>query len=767
MYRKIQKEDAIRMKRYSQSTEKTDGDPSALLKQKNHAQRRFNKFGLVGAIAVIALCFIADCNHFGTQSLSSTRNPNGSSTKTSLIANGDKKADEKESEIVKPDFAQEYPVRAIPLDEEQIEKYVCKLDEKTLAKDLGAKEMDLLLQGIEELRSNHHLSKELKQYPLVLQLEAFDKTTLNAISSKLKEIRPEMTSDPVHSLYNPNTGEQLLSTEAKEIESLQKAGWRNEGIIFGASTKNGTPVYRFYQKSTGLHRYSCDQKEIDKLKKEGWKQDETILYASSLEGQNVWQLQNPKTQRTQLTPDEEEKEALVKLGWKDQGVAFKVVPYEDLVVVQQKNNSYLKAFDSKGAPILGTLKLRTQSLLFDPDEQGKMSAGFVDAADYDQNGEVVSKTCLRLYLENGAMAKGEQTMNEDIYYFDPVDGHMVTDQIVRYGTDKSAYYYDKQGRRYSGLIEVDGRLLEFDKETGKLKQDARKLFDRLCSYIQSHQKKGEIYSLALRLPDSNEEYLWNNQVQQSASVMKLFVMGAIYEDYEAYTKQYGKSLIDSHLHEMITISSNESWEYLTKVLGNGSYAKGVEVLTKWCKQHGYTQTRMENRNYGNFTSVRDSGKILEDIYERKLTHSLEMEKLIKQQAVPGRLLAGIPKGVVSGNKAGWLDATQNDSLIVWLDDGVYILTLMSDDLVDYPNSTAIMKYVSEQTYQWMKENMNGTCKKSLDQDAKKDSQTIQDPDQDKDGKKSSQKAAKPEDSNRSSIKIEMEDAPKEEVEPAA
>lgn len=755
------------MKRLSPETEKTDENPSASSTQKKEKKHRFNKYALSGAVAVIALCSIADCNNFGIKPLSSDHEQKIMSTETNLTET----SDEQKSETVKPDFAGDYPVRAVTLSEEQIVKYVPELNEKTLAKDLGAKEMDLVLQGIEELQTKHRLSKESKLYPLVGQLEDLDETTLKTIRDKLQKIRPEMESDPVSSLYNPNTGEQLLSTDSKEIAELQKAGWRNEGIIFGASVKNGVPVYRFYQKSTGLHRYSSDKKEMEKLKKEGWKQDDTILYASALDGQEVWQLQNPKTKRIQLTPDQEEKDALIKLGWKNQGVAFKVVPYEDLVVSQEKNRNYLKAYDSNANQIVGTLKLRTQSLLFDPSAKGKMSTGFVDAASLAQTGELLPENCCRLYLEDGSMAKGEQTIEEDIYYFDPFDGHMVIGKMVRYGTDRSAYYYDEQGKRYYGTIELNGRLLDFDEETGKLKQDAQKLFDRLSSYILSHQKKGETYSLALRIPDSNEEYLWNNGVQQSASVMKLFVMGAIYEDYETYTKQYGKSVIDQHLHAMITVSNNESWKYLTEILGNGNYAKGVEVLTKWCKQHGYTQTRMENRGYGNFTSVKDSGKILQDIYQRKLTHSAEMEKLIKQQAVPGRLLAGIPKGVTTGNKAGWLDDTQNDSLMVWMDDGVYILTLMSTDIVDYPNSTAIMKYVSEQTYQWMKENMNGTtakspksCEEKSDQ-PDKDKETSQDKDKTKDQDKDKDKDEK-KNSGESSEKTEIEDAPDEEMESA-
>lgn len=485
-------------------------------------------------------------------------------------------------------------------------------------------------------------------------------------------IRPYMETQPVHSIYNPNTGEHLLSTDMREVHDLEAMGWRNEGIIFGSTIKEGVPIYRFYQKSTGHHRYTSKKEEMDQLKAKGWSQDQTILYASPIDGQEVYQIQNPNDKRIALSPDPQEREALCKLGWIDLGVAFKVTPYANVIVQQQNNQATLQAFDSKGNQIVGTLKMRVHAAYFDPNHEGKMSFGYIDVLPEQQTGELITESCYRLYLGDGQMATGEQNINNQIRYFDLGDGHMVRDKMIRYGADRSAYYYDQEGNRFTGTMEYQGRLLEFDAQTGKLKQDVQKLMNRLTQYIEQNKRPNETYSLALRLPNQNEQYLWNNGVQQSASTMKLFVMGAIYENYETYIARYGKTTIDNALHAMITVSDNESWKYLTAVLANGSYAQGVEELTNWCKQHGYSQTRMENRAYGNFTSVHDSSKILQDIYLGKLKHSKAMENLICQQRIPGRLLAGIPANVKTGNKAGWLSNTSNDSVIVWMDDGVYI-----------------------------------------------------------------------------------------------
>lgn len=95
---------------------------------------------------------------------------------------------------------------------------------------------------------------------------------------------------------------------------------------------------------------------------------------------------------------------------------------------------------------------------------------------------MITESCYRLYLDDGQMATGEQNINNQIRYFDLGDGHMVRDKMIRYGADRSAYYYDQEGNRFTGTMEYQGRLLEFDAQTGKLKQDVQK-FDESINAI--------------------------------------------------------------------------------------------------------------------------------------------------------------------------------------------------------------------------------------------------------------------------------------------
>ena len=45
---------------------------------------------------------------------------------------------------------------------------------------------------------------------------------------------------------------------------------------------------------------------------------------------------------------------------------------------------------------------------------------------------------------------------------------------------------------------------------------------------------------------------------QAASLIKLYIMGAVYENYDSIIAQYGQSSVDSNLYSMITVSDNDA-----------------------------------------------------------------------------------------------------------------------------------------------------------------------------------------------------------------
>ena len=78
----------------------------------------------------------------------------------------------------------------------------------------------------------------------------------------------------IYSVYNPNTGEHLLTTSDYEAKSLAKAGWNNEGVKFYAPQGANKGVYRVYNPNTNgpAHHYA-GQSEANGLVKLGWRSD--------------------------------------------------------------------------------------------------------------------------------------------------------------------------------------------------------------------------------------------------------------------------------------------------------------------------------------------------------------------------------------------------------------------------------------------------------------------------------------------------------------
>ena len=84
----------------------------------------------------------------------------------------------------------------------------------------------------------------------------------------------------------------------------------------------------------------------------------------------------------------------------------------------------------------------------------------------------------------------------------------------------------------------------------------------------------------------------NDQKMQAASLIKLYIMGAVYENYDQITGQYGRDSVDSNLYSMITVSDNDAANTLTTYLGGGDSAAGMQAVNSFCQAHGYDQTHM-------------------------------------------------------------------------------------------------------------------------------------------------------------------------------
>ena len=170
-----------------------------------------------------------------------------------------------------------------------------------------------------------------------------------------------------------------------------------------------------------------------------------------------------------------------------------------------------------------------------------------------------------------------------------------------------------------------------------LEKSADLLQRRLEQLVSSYDGVWSVYTKNL---SDGEEVVVHDRAMASASVMKLFVMAAVYEAIEDGSLQRTDE-ITSLLASMISVSSNESANRLLALLGNGDYAEGIDKVNQYFRTHGYTGRSHEFNGFANDATVvapghfnritpRDCARLLEQVYHREFgpwTVCSEIEKI--------------------------------------------------------------------------------------------------------------------------------------------
>ena len=196
---------------------------------------------------------------------------------------------------------------------------------------------------------------------------------------------------------------------------------------------------------------------------------------------------------------------------------------------------------------------------------------------------------------------------------------------------------------------------------------------------------------------------------QAASLIKLYIMGAIYENYDQIIGQYGKDSVDSNLHSMITVSDNDAANTLTTYLGGGNSSAGMQAVNSFCQERGYTQTHMgrmllaSNDQDDNYTSVNDCGHFLIEVYkeeESSYAHASDMYALLKAQTRQNKIPAMLPDGVKTANKTGELDNVENDAGIIYDAANDLVIVFMSQNLSSAGNAQNTIASLSRTIYDY-------------------------------------------------------------------
>lgn len=247
--------------------------------------------------------------------------------------------------------------------------------------------------------------------------------------------------------------------------------------------------------------------------------------------------------------------------------------------------------------------------------------------------------------------------------------------------------------------------------------------------LNSLTAAGEKWSVAVQqLTGDGTCMIRADEVMQSASVIKAFIMAAVYER-AVYAQESGKEMIDmgesydGELREllvnMITVSDNESANELVRRLGQGDFAAGAAVINEFCQEHGYTATHMgreflaESPADDNYTSAGDCCSLLTAIYRGELINeeaSGKMLEMLKQQTRTGKIPAGIPAEVPTANKTGEMPAgyglgtIENDIAIVLDEQNPYVICVLSNDIADNGAAQSVITSISNEVYRYMMEN---------------------------------------------------------------
>ena len=386
------------------------------------------------------------------------------------------------------------------------------------------------------------------------------------------------------------------------------------------------------------------------------------------------------------------------------------------------NNWYW--LDENGVMLTGDQIINNVKYYFN--ENGAMHTGWLEKENlwyfYDSGGAMktgwVFTGNLWYWLnDEGIMQTGYQTINGNQYYFNP-NGSMYVGWHYKEGSwyyfgdygmvrgwltvNGNFYYLNQDGVMVTGDVTIDGEKYTFA-GSGELisSENLRMLESQIVNYINTNAYSGELWSVSVINLSKPGRIDINNRQQQAASLTKLFVMGAVYENYESLVSRYGQSIIDSNLHYMITISDNNAWVNLVTWLGYGNYASGTSVVTTWAQNHGYTLTATYPYSYQNFSSSRDTAQIVADMYNGKLRYSDRMLNLLYQQTRRHKIPAGVPSGVLVGNKTGELADTENDTAIVHGSNCTYVLSVMCTSSKSAGHSQSMIRTISSIVYNYL------------------------------------------------------------------
>ena len=243
-----------------------------------------------------------------------------------------------------------------------------------------------------------------------------------------------------------------------------------------------------------------------------------------------------------------------------------------------------------------------------------------------------------------------------------------------------------------------------------LPERSMKMLESRIRYMLSEESG--TWSVYVKDLSRGKAFTINAQPMRSASLMKLFIMGAVY-DAVSRGKLTMNDEVYALLRTMITVSSNDDANRLLQMLGDGDLSTGISVVNNYIRQAGYSSFTKEYNGFqsdsalldpehSNQTTARDCGRLLESVYRRQFgprSICSSIEEWMLAQQTRYKIPAGITDPAVSvGNKTGEMETVENDAAIIYTPSGDYILCVLSEQWENKNHAIEVISAVSSEVY---------------------------------------------------------------------
>lgn len=190
----------------------------------------------------------------------------------------------------------------------------------------------------------------------------------------------------------------------------------------------------------------------------------------------------------------------------------------------------------------------------------------------------------------------------------------------------------------------------------------------------------------------------------SASIIKLFIMGAVYD--QANDGLLELEAVYDDVYAMITVSDNDACNRLIDVLGGGT-AAGMRVVNEFAASLGLSSVALNrpmltDNGLQNYASVADCAAFLRMLHAESCVNpaaSQAMLDILLAQTGHDYIPAGVPEGVEIAHKGGdLLGLCQGDVGIVYCGETPYLVCILCNHPGSFSATTEKIVSLSDLIY---------------------------------------------------------------------